>query len=88
MNSINTSCLATACGGEAGEEENVKSDMGSTEGGESERDQRPENWGVPAVTSTLSVKSEEKRHFWSRVVQRSMGDASGVGEFENRERES
>ena len=27
MNSINTSCLATACGGEAGEEETVESDM-------------------------------------------------------------
>lgn len=28
-----------------------------------------------------------EKAFWSRVVQRSMQDASGVGEFENRERE-
>ena len=45
--------------------------MGSTEGGESKtRTVRLENWGVIRLwTSTLSVKSEEKRHFGAELYK-------------------
>lgn len=63
--------MVTACGGETGEEENVESDMeGQLKEVRVKRGLCGLNWGVIRLwTSTLSVKSEEKRHFGAELYK-------------------